>query len=85
MIVCGSWVRVDNDRFASPSEAIIDSQSVATATMVNQSVGFDVAKHTKGRKRHTAVDTLGLVLRVVVTAASVAEPDGGYSGQLFLQ
>jgi hypothetical protein len=28
---------------------------------------------TKGRKRHTAVDIFGLVLRVVVTAASVPE------------
>ena len=72
-----SWVRVDNERCVSPSEAIIDSQSVATATMVNQAVGFDVAKYTKGRKRHTAVDTLGLVLRVVVTAASMPEREGG--------
>lgn len=45
--------------------------------MVKQSVGFDGAKHTKGRKRHTVVDTLGLVLRVVVTAASVPEREGG--------
>ena len=28
---------------------------------------------TKGRKRHTALDTFDLVLRVVVTAASVPE------------
>ncbi len=35
------------------------------------------AKHIKGRKRHTAVDTLGLVLRVVVTAASLPEREGG--------
>ena len=44
--------------------------------MANQDVGFDNAKHTKGRKRHTAVDTLGLVLRVKVTAASVPECEG---------
>ena len=72
-----AWVRADNDRPESPSEAIIDSQSVPTATMVNKAVGFDKAKHTKGRKRHTAVDTLGLVLRVKVTAASVPEREGG--------
>lgn len=71
------WVRADNDRRESPSEAIIDSQSVQTATMVTKAVGFDKAKHTKGRKRHTAVDTIGLVLRVVVTAASVPEREGG--------
>lgn len=72
-----SWVRAAHDRPRSPSEAIVDSQSVKTATMVHDAVGFDKAKHTKGRKRHTAVDTLGLVLRVVVTAASVPERVGG--------
>lgn len=72
-----SWVRADNDRPSSPSEAIIDSQSVVTATMVHESVGFDNAKHIKGRKRHTAVDTLGLILRVIVTTASLPEREGG--------
>ena len=67
------WLRADNGRLLSPSEAIVDSQSVATATMVHESVGFDKAKHTKGRKRHLTVDTLGLILRVLVTAASVPE------------
>ena len=71
------WVRADKGRDGSPSEAIVDSQSVATATMVHDSVGFDSAKHVKGRKRHMTVDTLGLVLRVLVTAANVAEREGG--------
>ncbi len=71
------WVRADNGRPGSPSEAIVDSQSVATATMVHNSVGYDNAKHVKGRKRHMTVDTLGLVLRVLVTAASVPEREGG--------
>jgi putative transposase len=71
------WVRTDQGRPSSPSEAIVDSQSVATATMVHECVGFDKAKHIKGRKRHTAVDPLGLVLRVVVTAASTPEREGG--------
>ena len=72
-----SWERVSRGRFESPSEAVIDSQSVPTATMVHEAVGYDGAKQTKGRKRHTAVDTLGLVLRVVVTAASMPERAGG--------
>ncbi|MEO0769668.1 MAG: IS5 family transposase, partial [Cyanobacteria bacterium J06649_4] len=67
----------DNGRQGSPSESILDSQSVSTATMVNEAVGYDGAKKRKGRKRHTVVDTLGLVLRVVVTAASVSERAGG--------
>ncbi|NEZ57537.1 IS5 family transposase [Leptolyngbyaceae cyanobacterium CCMR0081] len=71
------WVRADAGRQESPSEAIIDSQSVKSATMVHDEVGFDRAKSIKGRKRHTAVDTLGLVLRVVVTAANLPERAGG--------
>ncbi len=71
------WVRVDNDRHSSPSEAIIDSQSVKSAAMVSEQVGFDAGKLIKGRKRFLTVDTLGLVLRVLVTAASVGEREGG--------
>lgn len=40
-------------------------------------VGYDAGKHVKGRKRFVTVDTLGLVLRVLVTAASVGEREGG--------
>jgi putative transposase len=61
----------------SPSELIVDSQSVKTASMIAQGVGYDGAKKIKGRKRHLSVDTLGLVLRVLVTAASVPEREGG--------
>ena len=45
--------------------------------MVSQSVGFDAGKKIKGRKRFMTVDTLGLVLRVLVTSANVGEPEGG--------
>jgi len=45
--------------------------------MVSQLVGFDAGKKTKGRKRFMTVDTLGLVLRVLVTAANVGEREGG--------
>lgn len=71
------WTRVINDREPSPSEAIVDSQSVKSAAMVSQSVGYDAGKKVKGRKRFLTVDTLGLVLRVLVTAASVSEREGG--------
>ena len=71
------WVRADAGRHESPSEVILDSQSVATATMVNKAVGFDAGKKTKGRKRHAVVDTLGLLLCVVVTAASLPKREGG--------
>ena len=71
------WSRSDIDRPLSPSELIIDSQSVKTATMIHQDVGYDGAKKVKGRKRHLAVDTLGLSIRVLVTQASVPEREGG--------
>ena len=71
------WVRVEQGRQPSPSEAIIDSQSVKSAAGVSQSVGYDAGKQIKGRKRFMTVDTMGLVLRVLVTAASVPEREGG--------
>jgi len=48
------------------------------AAMVSQSVGYDAGKKIKGRKRFITVDTLGLVLRVLITAASVPERSGGF-------
>lgn len=59
MTTCTAWVRLDNEREISPSEAIVDSQSVKTAALVSEAVGYDAAKQIKGRKRHLTVDTLG--------------------------
>jgi len=62
-------------RLAEPSAGAIDSQSVKTATQ-SQDVGFDRHKKIKGRKRHLLVDTLGLIVAVVVTAAHVDDREG---------
>jgi hypothetical protein len=62
-------------RLAEPSAGTIDSQSVKTATQ-SQDVGFDRHKKIKGRKRHLLVDTLGLIVAVVVTAANVDDRQG---------
>ena len=74
------WSRVIEDREpspnATPSATILDSQSVKTATPSAVEVGYDAAKRIKGRKRHLLVDSLGLVLMVVVTAASIPERAG---------
>jgi len=71
-------VRVMEGRDVDPSAAILDSQSVRGAETVGRSSrGFDGGKKINGRKRHIAVDTLGLLLVVLVTAAGVQDRDGG--------
>ena len=53
------------------------AQSVRAADTVSRaSRGWDNAKKVNGRKRHLAVDTLGLLLAVVATPASVQDRDG---------
>ena len=54
----------------------IDSQTVKTGVNPMGVRGFDGGKVTTGRKRHILVDTSGLILLVLVTAASVQDRDG---------
>lgn len=65
-------------RNPEPSAGIVDSQSVkGSDTVSTQTRGYDGAKKINGRKRHIVVDTIGLLLVVMVTAASVQDRDGG--------
>lgn len=68
-------VRVAAGRDPAPSATILDSQTVKT-TEVPSERGYDAGKKIKGHKRHLLVDTLGLIMVVVVTAASVQDRDG---------
>ncbi len=83
----GAWKRIHDTlralvrrragRHKHPTAGGLDSQSVKRAARPGPR-GFDAGKQCAGRKRHLLVDTLGLVLVVVVTAASVQDRDGAW-------
>src|SRR5213079_3077862 len=63
-------VRAAEKPYSPRTSASVDSQSVDT-TSGGEARGRDNAKNVDGRKRHIVVDSLGLLLTVVVTAADV--------------
>lgn len=82
----GTWERIHDalycavrdleGREASPTLAMIDAQSVKTGPDARGDTGFDGGKNVKGRKRHIAVDVLGLILKADVHSAGIQDRDG---------
>ncbi|WP_412051276.1 IS5 family transposase [Hoeflea sp. Naph1] len=67
-------------REASPTAAVIDSQSVKSAEkggLVSTRAGMMPGKKVKGKKRHILVDTVGLLLHALVHPADIQDRDGG--------
>lgn len=64
-------------RKEAPTAMVLDAQSTRSSPQGGEQ-GYDAGKKVKGRKRHLVVDTLGLLLAVSVTAASVQDRDGAH-------
>ncbi|GAA2328973.1 IS5 family transposase [Streptomyces kunmingensis] len=71
-------VREREGRDAEPSACVLDSQTIKTSANVPRAgQGTDAGKRIIGRKRHLGCDTVGLLLTVLVTAASVSDTAAG--------
>jgi transposase len=71
-------VRQREGREGEPSAGIVDARSVRASSIVSKETkGFDAGKRINGRKTFGIVDTLGLLVAVVVVAASVSDNSGG--------
>src|SRR5271157_106797 len=73
-------VRTREKPYSPRTTASVDSQSVDTSSGGEQR-GRDNAKNVDGRKRHIVVDSMGLLLAVLVTAACV--DDASAATELF--
>lgn len=63
-------LRIAEGRQEMPTASIIDSRTLQSTVESGARAGYDGAKRRKGNKVHLAVDTLGHLLALCVTAAS---------------
>ena len=63
-------LRLASGRTPDPSAAILDSRTLRSSPESGHRAGYDGAKRKKGSKVHAAVDTLGHLLALHVTAAN---------------
>ena len=63
-------LRLAADRDRHPTAVILDSHTLQSTPESGRRAGYDGAKKRKGSKVHAAVDTLGHLLAVKVTAAN---------------
>jgi transposase len=68
-------LRIAAGRNAEPSAAIFDSRTLQSSPESGERAGYDGAKRRKGSKTHMAVDTLGYLLTLYVTAADEQDRD----------
>ena len=73
-------VRAAEKPYSPRTSASVDSQSVDT-TSGGEQRGRDNAKNVDGRKRHIVVDSMGFLMAVLVTAASI--DDAKAAAELF--
>ena len=73
-------LRLAQEREPEPTATILDSRTLQSTPESGARAGYDGAKRRKGSKVHLAVDTLGNLLALRVTAAN--EQDRGQVSQL---
>jgi transposase len=76
-------LRKTEARKVAPTAAIMDSQSVKIGDQAGARC-YDAGKRVSGRKRHSAVDCLGLILAIMITPSAVQDRDAAKALITFL-